>query len=125
MVTIDNIFNKQILDPKGNNVTDINYGLKTYYSQMIHAVTHNCEKSSEFLAGDMSDGYPDLAAYSLYNSESALYWFLFSNFIENPFMEIKSGWAYYSYDSSVQSEAQSTSLTTSPTIRYGAVVTLN
>ena len=125
MITLETIFTKTVIDPKGNRITDLNEGLKNYYPQMLYAVTHNPGKSIPYLADDRIANYPDLAAYTLYDNIESLPWFLFSNFIENPFTEIKSTWVYYQYSESVQDEVQSPSSAKSSNVRYGATVTLN
>ena len=125
MITLDTVFTETLLDKNNERVTDINAGLKKFYPQMIYAVTHNADAGEPYLADDQISHYPDLAAYTLYGTNTALYWFLFSNFIENPFEEVKTNWAYYLYPSSVQTEAQTTAIVSSKNTRYGAVVTLN
>jgi len=125
MITFSTVFTQTLLDSKNNRITDLNEGLKKFYPQIIYSVTHHSESGTPYLANAQTTAYPDLAAYKLYNQDSALYWFLVSNFIENPFEEVKGEWVYYKYPSFVQTDAQTTSISSDKNTRYGAVVTLN
>lgn len=125
MITLNTVFTQTIQDPKGNNVTDINEGLRNYYPQIIYSTTHNTEKITPFLVDDIMAHQPDLVAYNIYSSVNYWFWLLITNYLDDPFEGIKSAWMYSSYPESVADDAQTTSLSTSEDSRYGSVVTLN
>lgn len=120
------VFSEKIIDHNGESVSDINAGLKKYYPLVWDSVTHNAEKVTPIIVDNIKEANPDLIAHKMYDDMSMWFFFLLSNFIDDPFSEIVVNYIYYIYNAALLDEIESNA--TSSEIgsnRIGTTITLN
>lgn len=126
MITMSEVFSDTIVDNNGVTVSDINKGLKNYFPLVFDKITHNAEKSSSVLVDNTKEAYPDLLAYKLYDTMDMWFFFLVSNFIDDPFEDINVNYVYYSYNDELLDDVDSNATsTTTDNSRIGTTIELN
>lgn len=126
MITMSDVFKDTIIDNNGIAVSDINKGLRKYFPLVFDKITHNAEKSDTILVDSTKEAYPDLLAYYLYSDMSMWFFFLISNFIDDPFTDVLTNYVYYSYNNDLLDEVESNATSTSTdNSRIGTTIDLN
>jgi len=126
MNTFDTYFSERIIDNNGVSVSDINKGISTLIPIFIESLDLADEPQSIIL-DETYEGQPDLVAHdSSYFGDQDKWWvFCLSNFLNDPFKEVKSRWIYYLYDPVTYNTVTTTLTADNKSEKIGTVVTLN
>lgn len=93
-VNLDSFFPETIVDPNGVSVTDINAGLDTLF-RMYNEEEERYTESQRYLVREFEEAYPELVAKnSILESQFYWWWILFTNRLEDPFVDLKHHWIY-------------------------------
>ena len=126
MITMSDVFKDTIIDNNGVTVSDINKGLSDYFPLVFDKITHNAEKSSTILVDNTKEAYPDLIAQFIYGDESMWFFFLVSNFLDDPFDDIKVNYVYYGYNDDLLDDVEANATSTNTDNgRIGLTIDLN
>lgn len=126
MMGFSEVFNATTVDNNGNVVTDLNKAFYNYYPMFIDKLTQNCREVTPIISNEIVEGYPDLIAYLKYENQLMWYFFLLSNFLDDPFTQINAGSLFYIYNDEVIDNINLNQVDNNEgTSRTGVVVELN
>lgn len=126
MIRFNEVFNTTIIDNNGEVVSDLNKAFYNSYPMFIDKLTNNCKEVTPIVSNEIVEGYPDLIAYLKYEDQLLWYFFLLSNYLDDPFTQITSGSLFYIYNDEVLNEINLNQVDNNEgTNRTGVVVELN
>ena len=94
-------FSDTITDPKGNNVSDINKGIKRLFTDLVDQLNNLDNQHSKFFINEGQDGQPDSAAYIKYSNENLWWYMCLSNCLENPFKDFVHDKIFYAFEKTI------------------------
>lgn len=123
--SFSSFFTDRIVDTNGVSVTDINKGIKKLYNSVV-VPTDNASYNM-FVITEEDQGFPDLIAHKYFGDQNLWYFFLLTNGLEDPFVELSLGWAYGIVDYAPAKNAIDVSEEKELTVqsRIGSTITLN
>lgn len=94
-------FSDTITDPKGNNVSDINKGIKRLFTDLVYQLNNLDNQHSKYYIDETQDGQPDSTSYLKYGNTKLWWYMCLSSCLEDPFKDFVHDKIFYTFEKDI------------------------